>query len=91
MRVRINLSLSEAEYKQVEALARAGQYKTACAFVHGLVIQVTQYAARIAQEQPRQPTPIEEEINAMFTDLMEWDTAEAAQQRAAIYHNEKPR
>lgn len=88
MRVRINLSLSEAEYKQVEALARAGQYKTACAFVHGLVVQVTQYAARIAQEQP---TPIEEEINAMFTDLMEWDTAEAAQQRAAIYHNEKPR
>ena len=29
MRVRINLSLSEAEYKQVEALTRAGRYKTA--------------------------------------------------------------
>lgn len=91
MRVRINLSLSEAEYKQVEALTRAGQYKTACAFVHELLIQVIRYAARNAQEQARAPTPIEEEINIMFAELMDWDTAEASQKRAAIFANEKPR
>lgn len=91
MRVRINLSLSEAEYKQVEALTRAGRYKTACAFVRELLLQAVRYAARNAQERARQPTPIEEEINTMFTELMDWDTAEASQQRAAINANEKPR
>ena len=90
MRVRINLSLSEAEYKQVEALTRAGRYKTACAFVHELLIQVIRCAARNAQEQARAPTPIEE-INTMFAELMDWDTAEASQKKAAINANEKPR
>ena len=91
MRVRINLSLSEAEYKQVEALTRAGQYKTACAFVHELLIQAIRYADRNSQERARKPTPIEEEINTMFAELMDWDEAEASQQRAAIFANEKPR
>lgn len=90
MRARINLSLSEVEYKQVEALTRAGRYKTACAFVRELLLQAIRYAARNAQERARQPTPIEEEINTMFAELMDWDTAEASQQRAAINANEKP-
>lgn len=90
MRVRINLSLSEEEYKQVEALTRAGRYKTACAFVRELLTQAIRYATRNAQERARQPTPIEE-INTMFAELMDWDEAEASQQRAAIYANEKPR
>lgn len=93
MRVRINLSLSEAEYKQVEALSRAGRYKTACAFMRELLLQTVRYAARSAQERARQPTPtpIEEDINAMFAELMDWDTAEPSQKRFAVYANEKPR
>lgn len=91
MRVRINLSLSEAEYKQVEALTLAGRYKTACAFVRELLTQAIRYAARNAQERARSPTLIEEEINTMFAELMDWDEAEASQQRAAVYANEKPR
>lgn len=90
MRVRINLSLSEAEYNQVEALTRAGQYKTACAFVRELLLQVIRYAVRNVQEQARAPAPIEE-INTMFAELMDWDTAEASQKRAAINANKKPR
>lgn len=80
MRVRINLSLSEAEYNQVEALTRAGQYKTACAFVRELLLQVIRYAVRNVQEQARAPAPIEE-INTMFAELMDWDTAEASQKK----------
>ena len=56
-----------------------------------MLLQVIRYAARNAQEQARAPTPIEEEINIMFAELMDWDTAEASQKRAAIYANEKPR
>lgn len=91
MRVRINLSVSEAEYSQVEALTRAGGYPNACAFVRDLLIQAIRYAARNAQDIRGQPTPIEEEISQMFADLMNWDTAETDQLRAAVYANEKPR
>lgn len=91
MRKRINLSISEAEYRQVEALTRAGQYKTSCAFVRGLLLQVLKYSARDAEQRAREPTPIEAEIRAMFAELMDWDTAEASQHRAAVYANEKPR
>lgn len=92
MRVRINLSLSEAEYKQVDALRRAGRYKNACVFVRGLLLQVVRYAARRAQERAREPTqadPITEEIDTMFAELMDWSEAEPAQQRLAIAANEK--
>ena len=89
--MRIKLRVSGAAYTQVEALTRAGRYKTACAFVRELLIQAIRYADRNSQERARQPTPIEEEINIMFAELMDGDTAEASQKRAAVYANEKPR
>lgn len=90
MRVRVNLSLSEAEYKQVEALAKAGRYASPCAFVRALLVQVSLYAERQTQGRARQPpAPIEEEINAIFAELMDWDAEDAAKIRAAIWANEK--
>ena len=90
MRLRDNLSLSEAEYKQVEALPKAGRYASPCACVRALLIQVNLYAERQTQGRARQrPAPIEEEINAIFANLMDWDAEEAAKIRAAIWANEK--
>lgn len=91
MRVRVNLSLSEAEFRQVEALASAGGYKNPCAFVRDLLAQVTRYAAEKARERAKSPTPIEEEINEIFAELTDWDTSEPSQYRAAIFANEKRR
>lgn len=89
---RVNISLAAEDYTQVERLAQAGGFKNVCAFVRALLIQVSQYAARrkmSAQERARQPTPIAEEINEMFSELITWDAATPAEQRAALYTNEK--
>lgn len=91
MRVRINLSLSEAEHRQIEEIARVGRYSTACAFVHELLNGVIRFRARKMRELDSGALSVEEEIDAMFRELMEWDTAEASQHRAAVYANEKPR
>ena len=91
-RRRINISLGRAEYEQAERLALAGGFKNVCAFARALLTQVAQYAARrkmSAQERARQPTTIAEEINEMFSELIDWDAATPAQKRAAINANEK--
>ena len=92
-RRRINISLERAEYEQAERLALAGGFKNVCAFARALLSQVAQYAARrkmSAQERARQPTPIAEEINEMFAELIDWDAASPAQKRTALRSNEKP-
>ena len=91
-RQRVNISLAAEDYAQVERLAQAGGFKNVCAFVRALLIQVSQYAARrrmSAQQRARQPTTIAAEIAEMFNDLIDWDAANPAQQRAAIRANEK--
>lgn len=91
-RQRVNISLAAEDYAQVERLAQAGGFKNVCAFVRALLIQVSQYAARrrmSAHELARQPTTINEDIAAMFAELIDWDAATPAQQRAALMANEK--
>lgn len=91
-RRRINISLEAKDYQTTEELARAGGYKNVCAFARALLTQVAQYAARrkmSAQERARQPTPIAEEINEMFAELIDWDTATPGEKLAAMYSNEK--
>lgn len=91
-RQRVDISLAAEDYAQVERLAQAGGFKNVCAFVRALLIQVSQYAARrrmSAQELARQPTPINEDIAAMFAELIDWDAATPAEQRAALMANEK--
>lgn len=91
-RHRVNISLETAEFNQVERLAAAGGFKNVCAFARALLTQVARYAATrqmSAQELARQPTTINEDIAAMFAELVDWDAATPAQQRAALMANEK--
>lgn len=91
-RKRINISLDAADYQATEKLAHAGGFKNACAFVRALLVQLARYADRQAekrQQQARAPTPINEDIAAMFAELIDWDAATPAQQRAALMANEK--
>ncbi len=91
-RRRINLSLDAEEYARLEQLAQAGGFKNVCAFARVLLSQVADYAAAQqmnAQQLARQPTPIAQEINEMFSELIDWDAATPAQKRAAIAANEK--
>ena len=91
-RYRINISLETADFNQVQRLALAGGFKNMQGFVRALLKQVSQYAARrrmSAQELARQPTPINEDIAAMFAELIDWDAATPAEQRAALMANEK--
>lgn len=91
-RQRVNISLAAEDYAQVERLAQAGGFKNIQGFVRALLKQVSQYAAQrqmSAQELARQPTPIAEEIREMFSELITWDAATPAEQRAALYANEK--
>lgn len=91
-RKRVNVSLSAAEFSGVEELAQAGGYKNVCSFTRALLAGVVQYATarRMSdQERARHPTPLNEEIAAMFAELIDWDAATPAQQRAALYANEK--
>ena len=91
-RQRINITLSPAVYDELAGLAEAGGYKNVCAFVRDFLTHAAKYAAArrmTAQELARQPTPIGEEIAAMFADLLDWDAATPAQQRAALFANEK--
>ena len=90
-RRRINITLERADYEQAERLALAGGFKNVCAFARALLTQVAQYAARrkmSAQERARQPTPIAEEINEMFAELIDWDAASPAQKKADILNND---
>lgn len=91
-RSRIDISLETADFNQVQRLALAGGFKNIQGFVRALLKQVSQYAAQrqmSAQELARQPTPIAEEIREMFSELITWDAATPAEQRAALYANEK--
>ena len=91
-RYRIDISLETADFNQVQRLALAGGFKNIQGFVRALLKQVSQYAARrrmSAQELARQPTPINEDIAAMFAELIDWDAATPAEQRAALMANEK--
>jgi len=91
-RKRINISLDAADYQATEKLAHAGGFKNACAFVRALLVQLARYADRQAekrQQQARAPTPIHEEIDAIFNELIDWDTATPGEKLAAMYSNEK--
>ena len=91
-RKRINISLLRFHYDAICELAAAGGFKNACAFVRSLLIAVAGYAAahRLSpEERARQPTNIHGEIEDMFKELIDWDAASPAQQRAAIMANEK--
>lgn len=91
-RRRINISLEAKDYQTTEELARAGGYKNACAFVRALLVQLARYAERQRekrQQQARAPTPIEEEIDEIFTDLLDWDAATPGERLAALMSNEK--
>lgn len=91
-RCHIDISLETADFNQVQRLALAGGFKNIQGFVRALLKQVSQYAAQrqmSAQELARQPTPIAEEIREMFSELITWDAATPAEQRAALYANEK--
>ena len=91
-RHRINITLAAEDYARAEQLAQAGGFKNVCAFARALLTQVAQYAAARqmnAQQLARQPTTIAAEIAEMFNDLIDWDVANPAQQRAAIRANEK--
>lgn len=91
-RYRIDISLETADFNQVQRLALAGGFKNIQGFVRALLKQVSQYAAQrqmSAQQRARQPTPINEDIAAMFAELIDWDAATPAEQRAALMANEK--
>ena len=91
-RHRVNISLETADFARVEELAKRGGFKNDCAFARALLTQVARYAATrqmSAQELARQPTTINEDIAAMFAELIDWDAASPADQRAAIMSNEK--
>lgn len=91
-RKRINITLAADEFAAVEYLAQKGGFKNVCAFSRALLCRVSEYAATrqmSPQERPRQPTPIADEIEQMFKELIDWDAASPAQQRAAIMSNEK--
>lgn len=91
-RHRINITLAAEDYARAEQLAQAGGFKNVCAFARALLTQVAQYAAARqmdAQQLARQPTTIAAEIAEMFNELIDWDAANPAQQRAAIRANEK--
>lgn len=91
-RKRINMSLDAADYQATEKLAYAGGFKNVCAFMRALLVQLARYADRQAekrQQQARAPTPIHEEIDAIFNELIDWDTATPGEKLAAMYSNEK--
>ncbi len=67
-RKRINLSISQNLYNEVEDAAKHGGFCGSCAFVAALVEAFIKYAKN-HQKRPKKPENIEDEIYKMFTEL----------------------
>lgn len=72
-RKRINLSISESQFLEIEDMAKRGGFKGSCTFLVALIDAFTQYAKN-RRETALKPKTIEQEIKRMFDLLEEWET-----------------
>lgn len=72
-RKRINLSISESQFLEIEDMAKRGGFKGSCTFLVTLIDAFTQYAKN-RRETALKPKTIEQEIKRMFDLLEEWET-----------------
>lgn len=67
-RKRINLSISESQFLEIEDAARRGGFKGVCPFLVSLATAFLRYASRI-REAAVKPKTIEQEIKELFSRL----------------------
>lgn len=74
MRERINISITAASYDQAKRLAHNFGYPNVTAFAKDILLFAVEHIAAIKERQKQyHPTTIEEEINAMFNDLEQYE------------------
>ncbi len=73
-RKRINLSISQNLYNEVEDAAKRGGFCGSCAFVAALVEAFIKYA-NTRRKQPKKPISVEQEIKEMFAALEDGEQA----------------
>lgn len=67
-RKRINLSISESQFLEIEDMAKRGGFKGSCTFLVTLIDTFTQYAKN-RRKTALKPKTIEQEIKEMFNRL----------------------
>lgn len=67
-RKRINLSISESQFLEIEDMAKRGGFKGSCTFLVALIDAFTQYAKN-RRKAAVKPKTIEQEIKEMFSRL----------------------
>lgn len=84
-RKRINLSISQSQFAEIEDMAKRGGFKGSCAFLVALIAAFIDYTKKRRQAPPK-PKTIAQEIKAMFSQL---ETGES-EQKANGQKNTKP-
>jgi hypothetical protein len=72
-RKRINISVSEAQYQQLQELQKAYGFKNLCELTRALLNIVTQYSEAAYSRHGSKPVVTGDEIIDMFNDLGEWE------------------
>lgn len=86
-RKRINISVSKAQFAEIEEMVKRGGFKGSCAFIVAIVEAVISYATERRKVTPK-PKTIGQEIAAMFTEL---ETGESDQKTSGQKNTKAPK
>ena len=84
-RKRINLSISESQFLEIEDMAKRGGFKGSCTFLVTLIDAFTQYAKN-RRKTALKPKTIEQEIKEMFSRLEDGER----ELKTSVQKNTKP-
>lgn len=72
-RKRINVSVSEAQYRKLQELQKACGLKNVCELTRALLNILTQYTDAANKRKQRAPVSVGDDILDMFNELGDWE------------------